>query len=64
MRLMLALELGIEEPVARSIAKKVGTEELVQLKNALENRVAEYLPVQTQLFRPNRDADMESGFLI
>ena len=63
-RLFLALEMGIEEPVARAIAKKIGAEELQQLKAALENRVAEYLPLQTQLFTRNQENAVESGFLI
>ena len=63
-RLFLALDLGLEEPVVRSVAKKIGADELLQLKFALEQRAAEYLPLQTQLFNRNREADVESGFLI
>ena len=63
-RLFLALDLGLEEPVARSIAKKVGAEELLQLKAALEARAAEYLPLQTQLFNRGCENDVESGYLI
>ena len=63
-RLFLALELGLTEPVVRSIAKKVGAEELQHLKVALEARVAEYLPMQTQLFSRSRECDVESGYLI
>lgn len=63
-RLFLALDMGIEEPVARAIAKKIGPEELQKLKTALENRVAEYLPLQTQLFGRNQENGVESGFLI
>ncbi|MBE6957747.1 MAG: hypothetical protein E7447_01160 [Ruminococcaceae bacterium] len=63
-RLVLALDMGIEEPVARTIAKKVGAEELLHLKAALEKRVGEYYPVQTQLFGRSHENDVESGFLI
>ena len=63
-RLFLSLDMGLEEPVLRSIAQKVGAEELQHLKTALEARVAEYLPVQTQLHNFRRQDDLESGFLI
>ena len=63
-RLFLALDFGLEEPVARAITKKVGAEELLQLKTALEQRLAEYLPVQTQLFGRSQEENVESGFLI
>jgi len=63
-RLCLSLDLGLEEPVARAIAQKVGAEELQHLKAALEQRMEDYYPVQTQL-RTVRPADkVESGFLI
>ena len=62
-RLFLALDLGLEEPVIRSIAGKIGAEELLHLKAALEMRAGEYLPLQTQLFN-RRDDDVESGYLI
>ena len=63
-RLCLSLDMGLEEPVARSIAQKVGAEELQKIKAALEKRMEEYYPVQTQLHRvPNGDK-VESGFLI
>ncbi|MBE6916641.1 MAG: hypothetical protein E7470_01875 [Ruminococcaceae bacterium] len=64
-RLFLSLDMGLEEPTARSIASKIGAEELQKLKAALENRVSEYLPLQTQLrYGANRPEDVESGFLI
>ena len=63
-RLCLSLDLGLEEPVARAIAQKVGAEELQHLKAALESRMEAFYPVQTQL-RPVRQTDkVESGFLI
>lgn len=63
-RLFLSLDMGFEEPVLRAIAQKVGAEELLHLKSALEERVAEYLPMQTQLHSAKKHSDVESGFLI
>lgn len=64
-RLFLSLDMGLEEAVARNIAKKVGAEDLQKLKAALESRVSEYLPLQTQLrYGTNRSGDVETGFLI
>lgn len=63
-RLMLSLDIGVEEPVLRSIAGKISTSELQQLKFALEERMKEYFPVQTQLHPGKPREDVESGFLI
>ncbi len=64
-RLFLSLDMGLEEPTARSIAGKIGAEELQKLKAALESRVSEYLPLQTQLrYGASKPEDVESGFLI
>ena len=64
-RLFLCLDMGLEEPVLRSIAKKIGAEELQQLKAALECRASEYLPLQTQLrCGAGKPEDVETGFLI
>ena len=64
-RLMLTLELGAEEPVLRSIAKTAAAEDLLKLKAALEERVAEMLPVTVQLAGcKNGKETVESGFLI
>ena len=64
-RLCLALELGAEEPVLRSIMDKAGAEDLKQLKSALEKRLQEYLPVMTQLPGSKEVREtLESGFLI
>lgn len=64
-RLFLSLDMGLEEPVLRAIAEKVGAQELQKLKEALDNRVAEYLPVQTQLrYTDKRPDEVETGFLI
>lgn len=63
-RLFLGLDMGMEEPVLRSITKKVSAEELLHLKDALEARMAEYMPVQTQLNFHSNKQELESGFLI
>ena len=64
-RLCLVLDLGVEEPVLRSLNKSAGAEELLKLKAALENRMAEYLPMQPQLSNGSFHEDaVESGFLI
>ena len=64
-RLFLSLDMGLEEPVLRSIAQKVGAEELQKLQEALTKRVAEYLPLQTQLrYAGHKSENLETGFLI
>jgi len=64
-RLCLALELGAEAAVYRNVAKAAAAEDLMQLKAALEQRLAESLPVATQLGGSVDAADaVESGFLI
>ena len=64
-RLCLSLELGAESAVYRGIAKTAAAEDLMALKTALEARLAESLPVVTQLggCAEVKDA-VESGFLI
>ncbi len=64
-RLCLALELGAEEPVLRSIMETAGTEDLRKLKAALQVRVDAMYPVTTQLpgFHGDREG-LESGYLI
>ena len=64
-RLCLSLELGAPEPVLRSVVKTAGAEDLMKLKEALEDRLAESLPIQTQLGGHfSRKDPVESGFLI
>ena len=64
-RLCLVLDLGVAEPVLRSITEKVGAEELMKLKSALEKRMAQSLPPFTQLGEQEGYTDgMESGYLI
>lgn len=64
-RLGLTLELGVEAPVLRSIARTAAAEDLLKLKSALEERLAESMPVVTQLRTgAGKDEKVESGFLI
>ena len=63
-RLFLGLDMGMDEPVLRSITQKVSAEELLHLKEALDARMAEYFPVQTQLHSRIAKEELESGFLI
>ncbi len=64
-RLGLALELGVAEPVLRSLAKTEAAEDLLELKKAWEGRLHEMLPVGTQLGGGRRKLEgLESGFLI
>ena len=64
-RLCLSLELGVEEPVLRSVTEKLGAEELLKLKQALEARMQEYMPAVVQLSCGNAGREtVESGFLI
>ena len=64
-RLCLSLDLGATEPVLRGVVEKAAAEDLLKLKEALEGKMRQILPMQTQL--PGMDAAMEqveSGFLI
>ncbi len=64
-RLCLALDLGAQEPVLRSVLKTAAAEDLLALKEALEQRLRESLPMVTQL--PGSGAvveAVESGYLI
>ena len=64
-RLCLSLDLGVEEPALRAIAEKAGGEELLKLKEALETRLAESMPMVTQLGGSfKKDETFESGFMI
>ena len=64
-RLGLALELGVSEPVLRSLAKTAAAEDLLALRDALQGRLDESLPVVTQLGGfAGKDEEVESGFLI
>ena len=63
-RLGLTLDLGVAEPVLRNLTKSAAAEDLLALKEALENRVNEMLPVTCQLLGRRESAELESGFLI
>ena len=64
-RLCLCLELGADEPTLRRIVEKAGSDDLLKLQKALDDRLAESMPMNCQLggtFR--KDEIVESGFLI
>ncbi len=64
-RLCLALELGEEREVFLNIAKTAAGEDLMKLRSALDMRLAESLPMQTQLRGKFESMEtVESGFLI
>ena len=64
-RLCLSLELGAEEPVLRSIVRVARPQDLLGLKGALEDRLAESMPMKRQLGHSFAGGDgIESGFLI
>ena len=64
-RLCLCLELGADEPTLRGIVEKAGAEDLLKLQKALDDRLAESLPMQTQLgYSFHKDEIIESGYLI
>ena len=62
-RLCLVLELGAEEPVLRGIVDKAAAEDLMKLKDALQKRYAESMPMESQLTGDSADG-IESDFLI
>ena len=64
-RLGLSLELGVAEPVLRSLCQSAAAEDLQALKAALQQRLDEMLPVTAQLGSFGRSAEpVENGFLI
>ncbi len=64
-RLGLSLELGINEPVLRSLCQSAAAEDLQALKKALQQRLDEMLPLTTQLGGFGRNMEsVENGFLI
>ncbi len=64
-RLCLGLELGAAEPVLRAVVEKAGPEELMQLKQALSERLRRRMPMQMQLPGAKERAEtLDSGFLI
>ncbi len=63
-RLCLAVELGVEEPVLRGAAEKMSAEELRKFKAALEEWMAGMYPVRTQLGSGKKDTEWDNGYLI
>ena len=63
-RLCLSLELGVAEPVLRSVFGHAAGEDLLAVKAALETRLAESMPMMCQLLPGNKAEEVESGFLI
>ena len=64
-RLCLALELGADEPTLRRIVENAGAEDLLKLQKALDDRLAESMPMMTQLGGSfGKGEIVESGFLI
>ena len=64
-RLCLSLELGATEPVLQGIVSKANAEDLLALRTALQGRLDEMLPVQTQLGQACSDKQaVDKGFLI
>ncbi len=64
-RLGLALELGVTEPVLRGLAGTARAEDLLALKEGLTKRLEEMLPVTVQLMGYSAKKEtVESGFLI
>ncbi|MBQ8237417.1 MAG: hypothetical protein IJZ39_04655 [Oscillospiraceae bacterium] len=64
-RLCLSLELGVAEPTLRSVFGSASGDDLLAVKTALENRLAESLPMVTQLGCSfGKEQEVESGFLI
>ena len=64
-RLCLSLELGVAEPTLRNVFENTAGEDLAAVKAALEDRLAESLPMVTQLGHSFvRESEVESGFLI
>ncbi len=64
-KLGLQLDLGVEEPVLRSIAETMGSENLQALKKGLEEKLYQLLPGFTQLPGVKKaEENFEAGFLI
>ena len=64
-RLGLSLELGVAEPVLRSLCQCAAAEDLQVLRKALQQRLDEMLPITTQLGTFGKGNEtVENGFLI
>lgn len=64
-RLCLALELGVDEPVLRSVLSRAAAEDIKRMKTALQERLDSSMPAQTQLgLQVRKGETLESSFLI
>ncbi len=64
-RLLLMLRLEVEEPLLRSIVDKAAAQDLMLLKEALEEKSRKVYPMHSQLSREDKGREnVESGFLI
>ncbi len=64
-RLLLMLQLEVEEPLLRSIVEKASAGDLMKLQEALEKKTRKLYPMQSQLSQPQQSGEnLESGFLI
>ena len=64
-RLCLSIGLDMDAPSLQKLAAKAGADELLRLKEALEQQLARVIPVQSQLLtESHRQESIESGFLI
>ena len=64
-RLCLSLDLGAEAQVYRDVAKLAKAEDLKRLRDAMEGRLEQMLPVVTQLSGGSwEETEIETGFLI
>lgn len=63
-RLCLLLDLGADSTVLRGIVRTAGAEDLQKLRESLEEKAAQVMPVVTQLGGMKSDETLESGFLI
>ncbi len=64
-RLCLGLDLGVEEPVLRSLLQKADPQELTALKAGLGEKMQLLMPVQTQLPGAGKAMEpFETGFMI
>ena len=63
-RLCMTLDLGAGYDVLHGIMKYAAADDLLKLRDALEVKTAEFLPVTTQLMSSVEQQKIESGFLI
>ncbi len=64
-RLCLMLELGVEEPVLRSLVSRSAPEELQKLITALERKTEERIPLRSQLLsRKQEQPGVDEDFMI